>query len=63
MSGSSIRIMCPNMKCRTLLSVPAIARGKSIRCGKCGNTMRVPAAPRPMTPTTAEAGDDKPTVE
>ncbi len=62
MSGGSIRIMCPNMKCRTLLSVPAIARGKSIRCGKCGNTMRVPVAPRPAPATVSDGGEEKSTT-
>ena len=39
----SIRILCPNLKCRALLSVPGAARGKSVRCRGCGTRVRIPA--------------------
>ena len=39
-----IRIICPNLKCRTVLSVPGTARGKSVRCRSCGSRVSVPAA-------------------
>jgi len=39
----SIRILCPNLKCRALLAVPTAARGKSVRCRSCGTRVRIPA--------------------
>ena len=38
----SIRIMCPNLKCRKVLAVPTSARGKTVRCKACGIALRVP---------------------
>lgn len=46
-----VRIICPNLKCRAILSVPGSARGKSVRCRSCGARVSVPqprsAAPKP----------------
>ena len=39
----AVRIICPNLKCRTILSVPSNARGKSVRCRSCGTRVSVPA--------------------
>ncbi|MGP1346037.1 MAG: hypothetical protein ACTS3F_05125 [Phycisphaerales bacterium] len=41
---SSMRIMCPNLKCRGMLAVPMSARGRTVRCRSCGTTIRVPNA-------------------
>lgn len=38
-----IRIMCPNLKCRSVLGVPSEARGKLVRCRKCGTNIKIPA--------------------
>lgn len=49
-----IRIMCPNLKCRSILGVPPEARGKLVRCRKCGTNIQIPAkqeAPPAPTPT------------
>jgi len=43
MQPESIRIMCPNLTCRRVLSVPSSARGKTVRCKNCGSNIRVPA--------------------
>lgn len=55
-----IRIICPKLSCRTLLSVPGSARGKSIRCKACGTKIRVPM-PRikqdTATPASEAEGD------
>lgn len=57
----SIRIMCPNLMCQRVLAVPALARGKLVRCKGCGSNIRIPAAksaaPEPAagTPAPAEA--------
>lgn len=44
MASDNVRLMCPNLKCRTVLSVPAEARGKNVRCRNCGTKVMVPAS-------------------
>lgn len=53
MSNPAIRMMCPNLRCRSLLAVPASARGKNVRCKQCGTRITVPAKPG-GTPTPAD---------
>ena len=59
---SIIRIMCPNLVCLSVLSVPERARGKLVRCGGCGVNIRIPQgkAKNPATdtvePTTPPPG-------
>ncbi len=43
MAVSAIRIMCPNLRCRAVLAVPAEARGRMVRCRSCGTSIKVPA--------------------
>ena len=43
MSNPSVRLICPNLRCRCLLSVPVSARGKTVRCKQCGARIQVPA--------------------
>ncbi len=38
-----IRIMCPNLKCRSILVVPDTARGKNVKCSNCSSLFRIPA--------------------
>lgn len=49
-----VRIMCPNLTCRKVLSIPEMARGKTVRCKSCGTNIRIPAVksakPVPMPP-------------
>jgi len=42
MAEQMIRMMCPNLTCRKVLSVPEVARGKTVRCKSCGTNIRVP---------------------
>ncbi len=45
-----VKIMCPNLTCRKVLSIPDLARGKTVRCKSCGTNIRVPGdkpAPSP----------------
>lgn len=54
-----IRIMCPNLKCRSILGVPPEARGKLVRCRKCGTNIQIPAkqeAASSAAPQNASAG-------
>ena len=38
------QLMCPNIKCRKILSVPDEARGKVVTCSHCQTSLRVPLA-------------------
>jgi len=48
-----VRIMCPNLTCRKVLSIPDVARGKTVRCKSCGTNIRIPAN-KPETPAPSE---------
>lgn len=51
----TIRIMCPNLKCRSILVVPETARGKNVKCSNCATLFKIPAqAPTPSTPAGAK---------
>ena len=39
---NSIRLQCPNDKCRTVLSVSARLAGRKVRCSCCGRTFKLP---------------------
>lgn len=61
-ASSSIRLMCPNLRCRTLLAVPFNARGKNVRCRLCGTRIQVPNKnggnkPAPVAVETPEAAE------
>ena len=43
----SVQLLCPNLKCRKILSVPAEVRGKLVKCQYCQTMLRVPA-PKPV---------------
>ncbi len=38
-----ITIICPNLRCRSVLQVPEQIRGRTVRCGCCGKNFIVPA--------------------
>ncbi len=40
----SVMMICPNLKCRKVLQVPAKLRGQHVRCHYCGMTFCVPQA-------------------
>ena len=65
-SDNVIRIMCPNLKCRSVLAVPTTARGKLVRCKKCGTTIMIPAQRvaegKPGASAAATDGAAKPQV-
>ena len=56
-----IRIMCPNLVCLSVLSVPERARGKLVRCGGCGVNIRIPQG-KANNPTTAPTDAVEPTT-
>ena len=41
------QIMCPHLKCRKILSIPADVRGMTVRCQHCQNLLRVPDGSKP----------------
>jgi hypothetical protein len=54
--SSVIRLICPNLKCRKILTVPASTRGKAVRCRNCGMKINVPAGTAPApAPESAQA--------
>lgn len=38
----AVQLICPNLKCRKLLTVPEEVRGKLVRCQHCQKQFRVP---------------------
>jgi hypothetical protein len=53
------QLICPNLRCRKILSVPDEARGKLVRCQHCKTLFRVPDTKRTEV-VTASAGTTKP---
>jgi LSD1 subclass zinc finger protein len=50
-----VKIICPNLKCRKILSVPDEVRGKQVKCQYCQTTFRVPDAQvKPAAPSAAK---------
>ncbi len=37
------QLICPNLRCRKILSVPEEMRGKLVKCQHCQTSFRVPA--------------------
>ena len=40
----SVQLLCPNLKCRKILSVSDEVRGKLVKCQYCQTMLRVPPA-------------------
>lgn len=55
MASDNIRLMCPNLKCRAILSVPGSAQGKNVRCRNCGTKIMVPSTAPASVPAAAAA--------
>lgn len=64
MRESVVRVMCPNLRCRSILAVPNEARGKMVRCRSCGmNIMVPPKATAPAPEDAAAEKKDKPAAK
>ena len=50
-----VMLLCPNLRCRKVLSVPDEVRGKTVKCQHCQTMVRVPekAPPAPVAPAGA----------
>ncbi len=55
--ASLVRLICPNLRCRAMLSVPEAARGKKVKCRQCGTNISVPAVAIPAKPERTEPQD------
>jgi hypothetical protein len=42
----AVQMLCPNLRCRKMLSVPDTVRGKLVKCQHCQQNFRVPDAPK-----------------
>ena len=58
-----VTLICPNLKCRTILQVPDKARGRKVKCGRCGRTFLVPNLKNGMPPAQPDAGAQKEETE
>ncbi len=47
------QLICPNLRCRKILSVPDEARGKVVKCQYCQTTLRVPEVKKHIGPVIA----------
>ena len=50
------QIICPNLRCRKILSVPDEVRGKLVKCQHCQTMLRVPDSKRPVGAGAADSG-------
>ena len=51
-----VQLLCPNLKCRKILSVPDELREKLVKCQYCQTMLRVPASkPEPTMSSGAKA--------
>ena len=54
------QLICPNLRCRKILSVPDDVRGKLVRCQHCQTMFRVPNAKHEaVLAAAAPASQDK----
>ncbi len=49
------QLICPNLRCRKILSVPEEVRGKLVKCQYCQTMFRVPESKRPAAATASTA--------
>jgi uncharacterized paraquat-inducible protein A len=49
-----VTVICPNLRCKTVLQVPDHTRGQKVKCGRCGKNFIVPEAPETSAPTKPE---------
>jgi hypothetical protein len=63
MASDVIRLICPNLRCRAILSVPGAARGRVVRCRQCGQRVHVPTGDRKPAPAPVEPTEPAETAE
>ena len=50
-----VQLICPNLRCRKILSVPDEVRGKLVKCQHCQTMFRVPEGRRAAVGAGASA--------
>lgn len=50
-----VQLICPNLRCRKILSVPDEVRGKLVKCQHCQTAFRVPDTRKSPAPIGAVA--------
>ena len=50
------QLICPNLRCRKILSVPEDVRGKLVKCQHCQTMFRVPESKKPAAVAAAAGG-------
>ncbi len=50
MATGLVRLICPNLLCRSMLSVSESMRGKEVICKACGNRVVVPLKSKESNP-------------
>ncbi len=53
------QIICPNLRCRKILSVPDEVRGKLVKCQHCQTMFRVPEGKRPAVAAASAPKESK----
>ena len=53
------QLICPNLRCRKILSVPDEVRGKLVKCQHCSTMFRVPDA-KPVSALASAAAAPAP---
>jgi hypothetical protein len=53
------QLICPNLRCRKILSVPDDVRGKLVRCQHCQTMFRVPASKHETVSAGASSSQEK----
>ena len=51
MAVTTVQLICPNLKCRKLLTVPEDIRGKMVKCQHCQTQFRVPESSKHSGPS------------
>jgi len=57
--ADAVRVICPNLRCRSILSVPGHARGKTVRCRQCGMRVKIPLTPVALPPRVSSEANSK----
>lgn len=52
-----VQLICPNLRCRKILSVPDEVRGKLVKCQHCQTKFRVPEPRRGATASASLSYD------
>jgi hypothetical protein len=55
-ASNLVTMICPNLKCRKVLQVPAKYRGQNVKCQYCGIVFGVPLPKATTGPGNAGAG-------